>query len=62
MKKQFLAFAMISTLCLAACNRPDDKKDKDGKGCGCQSSENILDLRGTTEKATDGLFSPSAKL
>ena len=65
MKKQFIICAILGTLCgicLAACAKQGEDKKKDDKGCGCQSSENILDLRGTTEKATDGLMSPAAKL
>lgn len=63
MKKRLVALAVIS-LVVVGCTNPkkdcvDVPKQEQKQDCGCQSSENILDLRGTTENPSDGLANPT---
>jgi hypothetical protein len=66
MKKQIVVFAVfvtISSVSFLGCTKPEkENKEEKKRGCGCQSSENVLDLRGTTEKTSDGVTNPTAKL
>jgi len=60
MKKQMVMLGAVAGLLFCnACTSPrrDEPRrpEEPPKGCGCQSSENALDLRGTTEKSGDGL-------
>jgi len=63
MKKQVVALAVIS-LMVAGCANPkkdriDVPKKEKKSGCGHQSSENILDLRGSADNLSDDLANPT---
>ncbi|HEV7737258.1 MAG TPA: hypothetical protein VGO47_07815 [Chlamydiales bacterium] len=63
MKKQVIALVVISLMIVGCANPKKDRIDvpkrEQKEGCGCQSSENILDLRGTTENSNNGLANPT---
>jgi len=65
MKQQIAICGAFVCLVLSGCTIPkkEPKEPTDTKeGCGCQSSENVLDLRGTTENSVDSVTNPTARL
>lgn len=67
MKKEIVALVVCgAVLVCGACTNPKDpqlpkKKEQRKTGCGCQSSENSVDLRAGSENMGEDL-APSAKL